>query len=247
MSEPPFLSIVVPAYDEARRLPRTLDSLREFGREFTRTWEVLIVVEHSTDDTLAIAVGAARKQENFLAIDNGPQRGKGHAVRSGMLRARGDHVFYMDADLSVPLAEISAFLAHFAAHPEVEVLVGNRQHARSRIVRRQSALREGMGNTFNRLLQTLGLASLLDTQCGFKAFRQPAAREIFSRQKLDGFAFDVEVLLLAQRLRFHIADLPVEWRNSADSRVRLVRDSLAMLRDLARVRRLVDDALRDRV
>ena len=245
MSEPPYLSIVVPAYNEARRLPQTLDSLRDFGREFTRTVEVLLVVEHSRDGTLEIASEAARQQENFLAIDNGPQRGKGHAVRSGMLRARGAHVFYMDADLSVPLGEIGAFLAHFESHPEVDVLLGNRQHARSRIVRRQSPLRESMGKGFNRLLQTFGLASLHDTQCGFKAFRRDAAHAIFSRQQLDGFAFDVEVLLLAERLGLHISDLPVEWRNSADSRVRLVRDSLAMFRDLLRVRRLVDAPLRD--
>ena len=244
MSEPPFLSIVVPAYNEARRLPRTLDSLREFFGKFTRTYEVLFVVEHSTDGTLEIASEAARQQENFLAIDSGPQRGKGHAVRTGMLRARGDCIFYMDADLSVPLAEIDAFLAHFEAHPEVEVLLGNRQHARSRIVRRQSVLRETMGKFFNRLLQARGLASLHDTQCGFKAFRREAAHAIFSRQRLDGFAFDVEVLLLAERLGHRIADLPVEWRNSPDSRVRLVRDSLAMLRDLLRVRRFVDGAAR---
>ncbi len=245
MSEPPFLSLVVPAYNEARRLPKTLDSLRGFCREFTRTFEVLIVVERSGDGTLEIAGEAALRQENFFAIDNGPQRGKGHAVRSGILRAKGAHVFYMDADLSVPPAEIGAFLAHFAAHPEVDVLLGNRQHARSRIVRRQSALRESMGKNFNRLLQSLGLASLHDTQCGFKAFRRAAAQAIFSRQKLDGFAFDVEVLLLAERLGCKIADLPVEWRNSDDSRVRLVRDSCAMFRDMLRVRRLVDASLRD--
>ena len=89
MSEPPFLSIVVPAYNEARRLPHTLDTLRDFFREFTRTFEILIVVERSADGTLEIASEAARQQENFLAMDNGPQRGKGHAVRSGMLRSRG--------------------------------------------------------------------------------------------------------------------------------------------------------------
>ena len=246
MSEPPYLSIVVPAYNEARRLPRTLDSLRDFFRGFTRTFEVLIVVEQSADGTLGIAAEAARQQENFLAIDSGPQRGKGHAVRSGVLRARGGFVFYMDADLSVPLAEIDVFLAHFAEHPEVDVLVGNRQHARSRIVRRQSMLRERMGQGFNLLLQTLGLASLHDTQCGFKAFRRDAAQAVFSRQRLDGFAFDVEVLLLAERLGYKIADLPVEWRNSPDSRVRLVRDSVAMFRDMLRVRRLVEESLRER-
>jgi dolichyl-phosphate beta-glucosyltransferase len=245
MSEPPFLSIVVPAYNESRRLPGTLDSMRDFFREFTRTVEVLIVVERSSDGTLEIASEAARQQQNFLVIDSGPQRGKGHAVRTGMLRAAGAHIFYMDADLSVPLAAVPAFLAHFAEHPEVDVLLGNRQHARSRIVRRQSALRESMGKGFNRMLHVLGLAALHDTQCGFKAFRRPAAQAIFTRQKLDGFAFDVEVLLLARRLGCTIADLPVEWRNSPDSHVRLVRDSFAMLRDMLRVRRVVDATLRD--
>lgn len=245
MSDLPYLSIVVPTYNEARRLPQTLDTLRDFFREFTRTYEVLIVVEQSGDGTLEIASEAARRQENFMAIDNGPQRGKGHAVRSGMLRARGEHVFYMDADLSVPVGEVGAFLAHFAAHRDVDVVLGNRQHARSRIVRRQSALREGMGKCFNRLLQRLGLASLHDTQCGFKAFRRAAAQAIFSRQTLDGFAFDVEVLLLAERLGCKIADLPVEWRNSPDSRVRLVRDSLVMFHDMLRIRRIVDAATRE--
>jgi dolichyl-phosphate beta-glucosyltransferase len=239
MSETPYLSIVVPAYNEALRLPPTLAKMREFFREFTRSYEVLIVVEESRDGTFEIASEFARQQANFQAIASGPQRGKGHAVRCGMLAARGGIVFYMDADLSVPLGEMTAFLEHFEQHPEIDVLLGNRQHARSRIVRRQTLLRERLGQLFNRLLQTLDLASLYDTQCGFKAFRCAASREIFSRQRLDGFAFDVEVLLLAERLGYKIADLPVEWRNSPDSKVRLVRDSLGMLRDTLRIRRLL--------
>ena len=246
MSEPPHLSIVVPAYNEAQRLPPTLAKLEQFFREFTRSFEVLIVVEHSADATLEIATAFARQQANFHAIDNGPQRGKGCAVRSGILRASGQHVFYMDADLSVPPDEILPFMEAFDAHPEIDVLFGNRQHSGSRIVRRQSRLRENLGKTFNRILQLHGLAPTHDTQCGFKAFRRAAAQAIFSRQKLDGFAFDVEVLLLAERLGFKVADLPVQWMNSADSRVRLIRDSLAMLRDTLRVKRLVGDTLRSR-
>lgn len=236
MSDTPYLSIVVPAYNEARRLPPTLAALGEFFRSFTRSYEVLIVVEQSTDGTLEIAAQLAAQQVYFQVIDNGPQRGKGHAVRSGMLRARGELVFYMDADLSVPLTEISAFLARFEVVPKIDVLIGNRQHARSRITRRQSFLREGMGKVFNRLLKTLCLAGMRDTQCGFKAFRQAACREIFSRQTLDGFAFDVEVLLLAERLGFRVEDLPVEWINSPESKVRILSDSLRMLRDAWLVR-----------
>ncbi|MEA3207569.1 MAG: dolichyl-phosphate beta-glucosyltransferase [Chthoniobacter sp.] len=244
MSAAPFLSLVIPAYHEARRLPPTLARLAEFCAGLEFPFEVLIIVERGTDGTLEIAADFAARQAHFHAIDSPVQRGKGHAVRTGMLRARGDHIFYMDADLSVPLPEVSAFLAHFAAHPEIDVLIGNRQHAGSRITRAQSWLRRTMGQTFNRILQACAVTPLRDTQCGFKGFRHAVAQAIFSRQKLDGFAFDIEVLLLAERLGYRIADLPVEWINSPESKVHIVRDSLRMLRDAARVRRLVAETLR---
>jgi glycosyltransferase involved in cell wall biosynthesis len=204
---------------------------------------VLIVVEQSTDGTLEIAAGLAAQQAHFQVIDNGPQRGKGHAVREGMRRARGEIAIYMDADLSVPLAEVPAFLRKFEESPEVDVLVGNRQHPGSRITRRQSVLREGMGQIFNRILRALIGVDRRDTQCGFKAFRRAACREVFARQTIDGFAFDVEVLLLAERLGFVIEDLPVEWINSPESKVHIFRDSLRMLADAWRVRRSVESRL----
>ncbi len=200
------------------------------------------MVEQSSDGTLEIARELAAQQADSArrpeVIDNAVQRGKGHAVRSGMLRAQGDHVFYMDADLSVPLEAVDAFLRHFEEHPEVDVLIGNRQHPDARITRAQTWLRRSMGQTFNRILGVLALAETRDTQCGFKAFRQRAVRGIFERQQIDGFAFDVEVLLLAEKLGFKIGDLPVEWINSPESKVHILRDSLQMLRDAIRIRRL---------
>jgi dolichyl-phosphate beta-glucosyltransferase len=240
MSDLPYLSIVVPAYNEARRLPPTMAALAEYFRGFTRGYEVLIVVERSVDGTLEIAAGLAAQQAHFQVIDNGPQRGKGHAVREGMLRARGEIVFYMDADLSVPLTGVTEFLQRFEENPGVDILIGNRQHARSRVRRRQSALRECMGKVFNRILQSLTLVALRDTQCGFKAFRRAAGREIFRRQTIDGFAFDVEALLLADRLGFRVEDCPVEWTNSPESKVNILADSFRMLRDTWRIRTLVD-------
>jgi dolichyl-phosphate beta-glucosyltransferase len=214
-----------------------LTALVEFFRGFTRAYEVLIVVEQSTDGTLEIATKQVAQQAHFQVIDNGPKCGKGHAVRAGMRRARGEFVFYMDADLSVPLAEIAPFLRRFEEASGLDVLIGNRQHAMSRITRRQSPLREGMGKIFNRVLQSLALVEFRDTQCGFKAFRQAACREIFARQTVDGFAFDVEVLLLAERLGLTVEDLPVEWINSPESKVEIVADSMRMLRDTWRIRR----------
>lgn len=232
----PHLSLVIPAYNEARRLAPSIAALAAFCAELDFACEVLLLVERSTDETLTLARELTTRHSHFSVIDNGVHRGKGYAVRCGMLRARGSYVFYMDADLSVPLREVHSFLAHFTAHPEIDVLVGNRQHARSRIIRQQSLLRRKLGQGFNVILQLFRLASLYDTQCGFKAFRADTAQAIFSRQTIDGFAFDVEVLLLAQRLGLEVADLPVEWINSTESHVHIVRDSLAMLRDTIRVR-----------
>jgi dolichyl-phosphate beta-glucosyltransferase len=234
------VSIVIPAYNEAARLPRSLGVLEEYLRGWEgRPHEVLVMVEESTDGTLELAKETVREQVNFHVIDNGPQRGKGHAVRSGMLRAGGDILFYMDADLSVPVEEMEGFLAYFAGHPEIGVLLGSRQHPGSRIERRQGWLRQTMGKTFNRILRMLAVLPYRDTQCGFKAFRKEAAREIFSRQRIDGFAFDVEVLLLAREMGYGVAELPVRWLNSPESKVHIVGDSLKMLRDAVMVRRRI--------
>ncbi|MGA3172670.1 MAG: dolichyl-phosphate beta-glucosyltransferase [Chthoniobacteraceae bacterium] len=245
-SPDPQVSIVIPAYNEARRLPHTLGLLREYAGASESSLEVLVVVEHSTDGTLELAREGAAEQANFHVIDNCVHRGKGYAVRKGMRQAKGAVIFYMDADLSVPLEEVGRFVAHFEANPGDDVLVGSRQHPESRIERRQSLLREAMGRTFNRILRMLSLLRFKDTQCGFKAFRREAATEIFSLQTLDGFAFDVEVLLLAQSLGYGIRELPVRWLNSPESKVHIVRDSMRMLGDAVSVRRRVGRNLRFR-
>lgn len=198
------------------------------------------MVEPGTDRTREIATEAAACQPNLRVIANEEHRGKGFAVRTGMQAATGEFVFYMDADLSVPLGDVESFAKYFEAHPEVDVLFGNRQHAQSRITLKQSWLRRSMGQAFNTVLRRLAMTGVHDTQCGFKAFRRAAAQAIFARQQIDGFAFDVEVLILAQKLGYKVADHPVEWRNSAESKVRIVQDSLQMLRDAVRIRRMVE-------
>ena len=240
---PPDLSIVIPAFREARRLPPNLPRVADYcdGLGLAAGYEVLVVIERSDDGTLERAREAAAPHPQVQVIDNGPQRGKGYAVRSGMLRTRGKLVFFMDADLSTPLVETERFLAHFAAHPEVDVLIGNRRHPDSRIARAQGPVRRHLSALFSRLVRGRVLpGTWTDTQCGFKAFRAGAAREIFTRQQIDGFSFDVEVLALAVSLGLRVADLPVEWHDADATRVRLWRDGWAMLRDLRRVRKLVD-------
>jgi len=245
----PQVSIVIPAFNEARRLPHALGELQRFFA--TDAWvslaiEVLVVVEHSTDGTLELAREALGEQAKIRLIANPVQRGKGYAVRTGMREARGVVIFYMDADLSVPLEEVGHFLSYLQAHPEAEVLLATRQHAESRIERRQSLLRQTMGKTFNRILRTLSLIPFHDTQCGFKAFRRDAARNIFALQSLNGFAFDVEVILLAQALGYRVAELPVRWLNSPESKVHIIRDSIRMLLDAFTIRHRVKRAMSSR-
>lgn len=241
----PFVSLIIPAYHEAQRLAASVAALRAYLTGVDWPHEILLVIERSTDGTLELARALTTGLPSFRILAHDVQRGKGHAVREGMLAARGDIAFFMDADLSTPLAEIGRFLAQLAAQPEVDVLIGNRQHAHSAILRRQSLPRRKMGETFNAILRLLAGIRVRDTQCGFKAFRRRAVDAIFPRQTLDGFAFDVEVLLLAERLGLRVEDMPVEWTNADGSKVHILRDSLRMLRDALRVRGIVERTLGD--
>jgi dolichyl-phosphate beta-glucosyltransferase len=241
----PHMSLVIPAYNEANRLPSTLRQIEAHRETWKFPHEVVIVVEPSDDETLKLAEGARRFSDYINVLTYTRRRGKGYAVRSGALAARGELIFFTDADLSTPLEDLDRALQVFDEQPEVEVIVGNRQHPGSKILRRQSWFRERMGKVFNRLVQSLAGLRIGDTQCGFKGFRYQVAKEIFSRQRIDGFSFDVEVLLLAEAMGYKVAELPVHWSNSTSSHVRLVQDSLRMLRDTLSIRRRVKDTLRE--
>jgi dolichyl-phosphate beta-glucosyltransferase len=241
----PLLSLVVPAYNEANRLPATLERIREHRRSWNFRNEVIVVVEPSDDGTLALAEEAAKSDSYLVVLTHHEKRGKGFAVRNGMLHARGDCIFFTDADLSTPLEDLDAGLLRLRQDRSLDVIVGNRQHPETRILRHQNVAREWMGKVFNRIVQSMTGLRIRDTQCGFKGFRRRAANEIFSRQRLDGFSFDVEVLLLAHTMGFSIGEMPVHWTNSPASRVRVLEDSVKMLADLFRIRRLVNKTLYD--
>ncbi len=245
MSRPIDVSIVIPAYNEEKRLPDSIRDIRAFFSKFQVGLEVLIMVEKSSDRTVEVGLEAAKGCNFIHVIDNEVHRGKGYAVRCGILRARGHIIFFMDADLSTPLSEVVAFLGHFTENPQTDVVIGSREHAKSQILRKQSWLRRNLGRGFNRFVQGVAMGGITDTQCGFKAFRAPAAHEVFTRQKLNGFAFDVECLMLAQELGYKIDVRPVRWFNSPDSKVRIWIDPLKMLWDLLRTRRLVRRSIRE--
>ena len=244
-SDSPFLSLVIPAYNESKRVVRSLQDIQSFLGAMMKDIEVILVVEKSSDDTVTRAEKLVGDDPLFQIIANDVQRGKGFAVKTGMLQARGDIVFFMDLDLSTPLVEIFNFLSHFESHPETDILIGSRRHAQSQIIKKQHPIRRKMGQTFNLFVQMFALKGIKDTQCGFKAFRKKTVKPIFSRQKTHGFSFDVEILLLAEALGYKIDVLPVKWVNAPDSKVRIVHDSLLMFRDLLRMKALVRKTLKE--
>lgn len=219
------VSLVIPCRNESARLPRTLEVLGQFLESFAPTIEVVVVVEQSSDNTVEIAKAFAVKEDRIRVIANSIARGKGYAVKTGMLAATGDIVFFSDADLSVPLRFIPPFLEEF--EKGADVVFGSRQHPDSVIPISQPFLRVAYGRLFNFSLRAFGATRFKDTQCGFKAFRREAAQWVFSRLTIDGFGFDVEALALADAMGYSIRECPVEWSDAPGTKVRALRDGAA--------------------
>jgi dolichyl-phosphate beta-glucosyltransferase len=228
------LTIVVPAYNEARRLPRTLPRVIEYAKRLGEPAEVIVVDDGSTDGTGDVAAAAVGVGDPVVVLRSQLNRGKGAAVRRGVLAARFDHVLFTDVDLSTPIEEAAKLRAALARG--ADVAIGSRRLALSDVQVRQPWLRELAGRTFSGLVSVMLLPGISDSQCGFKLFRRAAVRELFGRQRLDGFGFDAEVLWLARRLGYRVAEVPIVWRDDERSKVRLLRDSGGMLLDLGRVR-----------
>jgi dolichyl-phosphate beta-glucosyltransferase len=237
----PRLSLIIPCYNEARRIPGTLPRLAAYLETLAARGiphEVLLVVERSPDSTLAIARQFAASHPGWYAIDNQVHRGKGHAVRSGMLRAQGDFACYMDADLSTDPAAIAEALSCLENNPTVAIIAGDRRHPGSTVTRNPGKSRPFLSRIFNLNARLLFPRSIKtgDTQCGFKMFRAAAARDIFPGVRIDGFAFDVEVFVRARRLGHRVLAMPVCWTDAPHSTVRAIRHSAQMFRDLLRLR-----------
>jgi dolichyl-phosphate beta-glucosyltransferase len=228
---PPSLSIVIPAFNEAGRLPKNLARLRDWLSELPYRHEIIVVDDGSTDGT-AEAARQAGGDALFL-LRHQPNRGKGYAVRRGMLAATGERRLMSDADLSTPIEELPRLMSEL--DHGADIAIGSRAVAGARIEVHQPAYREAMGRVFNRVVQGLLLPGLKDTQCGFKLFTARAAEESFRACRLDGFSFDVEALYVARRRGLRIVEVPVVWRNDEASRVSLGGGGAAFV-DLIRIR-----------
>jgi dolichyl-phosphate beta-glucosyltransferase len=228
------LSIVIPAYNERARLPQTVMSTLRYCAEQELDFELIIADDGSSDETLALARAFERQDARIRALAC-PHMGKGSAVRLGMLNARGECVLFMDADGATPLHEIATLAAALDAGNDVAV--GSRVIPQSAQVEVRTSLhRRLIGRTFAFFVNLFAVQGIADTQCGFKMFRRDAALQIFSLQKLAGFAFDVEVLFIARRLSLTIVEIPVNWASQPGSKVNLVTDSMKMLWDISLIR-----------
>jgi len=227
----PFLSIVIPAHNEESRLPRALGQIFVFLEKQPYASEVVIVENGSSDRTLEVAHEFALRHPTLVVIHE-EQRGKGNAVRRGVLAARGEYRFICDADLSMPIDETQKFLP--PALDDFDVAIASRE-APGAVRYAEPPYRHWGGRAINLAIRILILPGLNDTQCGFKCFRAEVAENIFRQQTLMGWSFDIEILYLARRKRLRIKEVPIHWHFDADSKVNAVRDALRMLGDIFRI------------
>lgn len=230
----PSLSVVIPAFNEAERLPPTLERVIAYLRARGGDYELLVVDDGSSDATADRAEGLlAALGDRGRVLRNPGNLGKGASVRRGMLAARGDRVLFSDADLSTPIEEVEKL--ERALDAGAGVAIGSRALDRALVEERQPFARDVMGRVFNAVVQLFAVRGIRDTQCGFKLFAGEVVAPVFARTRIDRFGFDVEVLALAQRLGVSVVEVPVRWRNSPGSRVTVAQGARAFL-DPIRVR-----------
>jgi dolichyl-phosphate beta-glucosyltransferase len=231
-ASPPTLSIVIPAWNEAERLPATLQALVAWLGAQPWQWEIRVVDDGSTDGTASVVAEAAAAEPRIV-LQREPHRGKGGAVKAGMLATTGAFRFICDADLSMPLHELPRFLPPLLT--DFDIAIGSREGAGARRVG-EPWRRHVVGRVFNLAIQWLVVPGIEDTQCGFKMFTASSAEAVFRHVTLDGWAFDVEALSLARARGLRIVEVPIEWHHKPESRVSVLRDAWPMLRDILVIR-----------
>jgi dolichyl-phosphate beta-glucosyltransferase len=232
--ERPLLSLVIPAYNEGDpdRLPQSLKQITAFVDKQSYAIEVIIVNNNSTDNTLEIAEAVA-SQHAYIHVITEMQQGKGAAVRTGMMQATGEYLFICDADLSMPIEEVTKFLPPVLS--DYDIAIASREAPGSKRID-EPEMRHIMGRVFNFIVRVVAVHGLQDTQCGFKCFRRDVAFDLFPLQTIDGWAFDVELLFIAQRKKYNILEVPITWYYKDHSKIKPLTDSINMLIETLRIR-----------
>ncbi len=230
----PRLSVVIPAYNEEARLRGPLLDCGAWLRRQGRSFEIIVVDDGSTDGTSSLVLELAGEMPELRLIRLPSNHGKGFAVRTGILNATGARVLFADADGATPIGELDRLEA--AIEDGADVAIGSRALPEQTVRVRVRLYRKLMGRLFHRLVSLLTVRGFHDTQCGFKLFRGEAAQDLFSRMRMTGFSFDVELLLMARRRGYDVREIPVNWTHQAGSRINLLTDSLKMAFDLFVIR-----------
>jgi len=226
----PFFSIIIPAHNEQNRLPGTLKQIFHFLEQQTFSSEVIVVENESTDGTFEVAQQFVKQHANLHVLQS--KKGKGAAVQHGMLSAKGEYRFMCDADLSMPVDEIVKFIP--PKLQDFDIAIASRE-AKGAVRYNEPSYRHWGGRGINFIIQTLILPGLNDTQCGFKCFRADVAEDVFKRQTLQGWSFDIELLYIARRHGYRILEIPIHWYHFSDSKVSALRDALRMIQDIFRI------------
>jgi dolichyl-phosphate beta-glucosyltransferase len=230
----PYLSVIIPAYREATRIFKGLQRVTEYLKGQDYSWECVVVDDGSPDETVSIVQAYIRENPGFrIRLLREPHRGKGAAVRAGVLDACGEFILFSDADLSTPIEEVEKFLPLLVAGHDV--VIGSREAEGARRYN-EPHHRHIVGRTFNLVVRTLAVGDYQDTQCGFKAYRRAAAKKLFCSQRLKRFSFDVEILFLARRAGLRVAVVPVRWYYAEFSNMHVLRDGLLMFVDVVTIR-----------
>ena len=233
-SEMPFLSIVIPAYNEELRIAKSLEQIHRYLTQQPYSAELIIVDDGSSDQTVKVLKDILKRVESGVLLQNGQNRGKGYSVRRGVLHSTGEYVLFSDADLSTPIEEVEKLLPYL--DQGYDIAIGSRGLKESDVQIHQPWYREYMGKFFNVIVRSSRLSGFHDTQCGFKAFRGDVARKLFAQQTIEHFSFDVEILFLAARAGYKIKEVPIRWFDEPNTRVRAITDSAKMFRDVLKIR-----------
>lgn len=226
------LSIIIPAYNEEKRLPETLEQVLSFCYQSEYGCEILVVENGSTDRTYQVASEYAQKHRN-LKILREKEAGKGRAVKNGMLSAEGEFRFMCDADLSMPPREIPRFISPLEGGFDISIAS---REASGAVRYGEPDYRHLGGRLINAVIRLLALPGLHDTQCGFKCFRRAVAEDLFGHQTISGWSFDIELLYIARLRGYRIAEIPIPWYYNPDSKVRVIRDAIRMILDIFIIR-----------
>ncbi len=230
-----MMSVVIPSYNEEKRIRGSLMETCAYLNDSGMEYEIIVVDDGSSDGTSRIVEGMTPDFPKVRLVRYEKNRGKGHALRTGVLVTTGDLILVMDADLSTPIEELWKLMPYLAGGG-YDIAIGSRALALSDIIRKQPWWRQSMGKMFNRIVKVLVIGDFRDTQCGFKLFTGDVARNLFLEAKIDRFAYDVEILARAKRKGYGIIEVPIRWINSPESRVDPLKDSLQMMFDLVRIR-----------